>query len=167
MCALESHAPNWAVFGGVAHTLVHAGQHYDFDMSEVFFQDLKPPQPDLHLDVGSGTHAEQTALVMPHLDPVLDDPAPTLVIVAGDVNSPLAADLTVAEREVPVAHIAAGLRSGDRTMPEESKRRATDEIGDYSFTSYTEADANLLRQGVAVDPIFIVGTVMIDSLVQC
>ena len=165
--ALASDALNWKDLGGVAHALVHTGQHYDFNMSEVFFQDLKLPKPDVHLDVGSGTHAVQTALVMSRLDPILEDFKPTLVIVVGDVNSTLAAALTAVKRGIPVAHIEAGLRSGDRTMPEEINRIATDAISDYLFTPSPDADENLLREGATSDRIFRVGNVMIDSVIEC
>ncbi|MBN1153249.1 MAG: UDP-N-acetylglucosamine 2-epimerase (non-hydrolyzing) [Dehalococcoidia bacterium] len=165
--ALENDAPYWEGLGGMAHALVHTGQHYDFNMSDVFFQDLHLPRPDVHLDVGSGTHAGQTALIMSRLDPVLDELQPTLVIVVGDVNSTLAAALTAVKRGIRVAHIEAGLRSFDRTMPEEINRLATDAISDYLFTPSPDADENLLREGATSAHIFRVGNVMIDSLVQC
>jgi len=165
--ALETDSPHWDSLGGVAHALVHTGQHYDFNMSEVFFQDLKLPKPDVHLDVGSGSHAEQTSLVMSRLDPVLEELQPTLVIVVGDVNSTLAGALTAVKRGIPVAHIEAGLRSGDRTMPEEINRLATDAISDYLFTPSLDADANLLREGASEERVFRVGNLMIDSLVHC
>ena len=144
--------------------LVHTGQHYDYQMSQVFFQDLKLPKPDVYLGVGSGSHAEQTGRVMIEIEKVLLDERPDLLIVVGDVNSTLAAALAAVKIHVPVAHVEAGLRSGDRSMPEEINRLLTDQISDYLFTPSPDADDNLRKEGVAEDRIFLVGDVMVDSL---
>ncbi len=144
--------------------LVHTGQHYDFQMSQVFFQDLDLPEPDIYLGVGPGTHAEQTAKVMIEFERVLLEQRPDLVVVVGDVNSTLAAALAAVKLHIPVAHVEAGLRSGDRTMPEEINRLLTDQVADYLFTPSPDADQNLKREGVAPEKIFFVGNVMIDSL---
>ena len=144
--------------------LVHTGQHYDQNMSDRFFAQLGMAQPDEFLGVGSGTHAEQTARVMLTFEPVLLKHRPDWVFVVGDVNSTLACALVSAKLCIPVAHVEAGLRSGDRTMPEEINRRLTDQIADLLFTHSREADENLLREGVAPEKIHFVGNVMIDSL---
>ena len=127
--------------------LVHTGQHYDFQMSQVFFRDLELPAPDIYLGVGSGTHAEQTARVMVEFETVLLKEKPDLVVVVGDVNSTLAAALAAVKIHTPVAHVEAGLRSGDRTMPEEINRLLTDQISDYLFTPSPDADENLKNNG--------------------
>jgi len=145
-------------------TLVHTGQHYNYDMSQVFFQDLELPQPDIHLGVGSGTHSEQTGRIMIQFEKVLFNERPDLVIVAGDVNSTLACALASVKLHIPVAHIEAGLRSFDRTMPEEINRLLTDAISDYLFTPSPDADENLKKEGIPEDKIFLVGDVMVDSL---
>ena len=144
--------------------LVHTGQHYDYEMSQVFFQDLALPKPDIYLGVGSGTHAEQTAKVMIEFEKVLLKERPDLVIVVGDVNSTLAAALASVKLHIPVAHVEAGLRSYDRAMPEEINRLLTDQISDYLFTPSPDADENLKKEGVAQEKVFCVGDVMIDSL---
>jgi len=144
--------------------LVHTGQHYDYEMSQAFFQDLELPEPDIYLGVGSGTHAEQTGKVMIELEKVLLEEKPDLVVVVGDVNSTLAAALAAAKLNIPVAHVEAGLRSYDRTMPEEINRLLTDQISDYLFTPSSDADENLKREGIPQDKIFLVGNVMVDSL---
>lgn len=151
---------------GVAQTLVHTGQHYDLNMSEVFFAQLGIPTPDINLEIGSGSHAEQTANVMMRLEPVILARNPDVVLVYGDVNSTLAAALVCAKLAVAVAHVEAGLRSFDRTMPEEINRLLTDQIADLLFTPSADADANLLREGVAAEKIHFVGNVMIDTLVR-
>jgi len=147
--------------------LVHTGQHYDDAMSGSFFRDLGMPEPDVNLEVGPGSHAQQTATIMQRLEPVLLEFAPQLVIVVGDVNSTLAAALTAKKLEIRVAHVEAGLRSFDMTMPEEINRLCTDAIADDLFTTDRFADANLVRQGVPADHIYFVGNVMIDSLLAC
>lgn len=147
--------------------LVHTGQHYDEMMSEIFFRDLGFRSPDIDLGVGSGTHAEQTGLVMMHLEEVLVEHQPDLVIVVGDVNSTLAAAVTAAKLHIPIAHIEAGLRSFDRRMPEEINRVVTDALASYLFTPSRDADENLKREGIVDNCIYFVGNVMIDSLMRC
>jgi UDP-N-acetylglucosamine 2-epimerase (non-hydrolysing) len=153
-----------AAKGFAEQRLVHTGQHYDEKMSEVFFRDLALPAPDVHLGVGSGTHAEQTARVMTALEPVLASERPDLVVVAGDVNSTLAAAVVAAKAVIPVAHVEAGLRSFDRTMPEETNRIVTDRLSDLLLTPSADADENLRREGAPEESIARVGNVMIDSL---
>jgi UDP-N-acetylglucosamine 2-epimerase (non-hydrolysing) len=153
-----------ALVPGVRHVLVHTGQHYDANMSKVFFQDLGIPEPDIHLGVGSGSHAQQTARVMMQFEEVVLREQPDLVIVVGDVNSTMAATLVAAKLGVPVAHVEAGLRSFDRTMPEEINRIVTDSIADLLLTPSRDGDENLRREGVAPERICFVGNVMIDSL---
>lgn len=148
----------------VIHVLVHTGQHYDYEMSQVFFQDLKLPKPEVYLGVGSGTHAEQTAKVMIEFEKVLLKEKPDLVIVVGDVNSTLAAALTAVKLHIPVAHVEAGLRSYDKTMPEEINRLLTDHISDYLFTTSKYDDDNLSKEGIPPERIFRVGNIMVDSL---
>ena len=145
------------------HRLVHTGQHYDDRMSDAFFVDLDLPEPDYHLGVGSGSHAHQTAAVMVGLEPVLKAVAPDLVLVVGDVNSTLAATLTAKKLGIAVAHVEAGLRSGDMSMPEEINRRCVDAIADILFTTDRLADENLLRENPP-GRVVRVGNVMIDSL---
>jgi len=147
-------------------TLVHTGQHYDFDMSDVFFRELGLPPADLNLEVGSGSHARQTAEVMLRMEPVLLERPPDLVMVYGDVNSTLAAALVCSKLGVRVAHVEAGLRSFDRTMPEEINRVLTDQVSDFLFTHSQEAGDNLQREGIAAGKVHLVGNVMIDTLVQ-
>jgi UDP-N-acetylglucosamine 2-epimerase (non-hydrolysing) len=147
-------------------TLVHTGQHYDDEMSQVFFDDLDIPRPDVYLGVGSGSHAVQTAKVMLAFEPVLVGQRPDLVFVVGDVNSTLACTLVASKLHVPVAHVEAGLRSFDRTMPEEINRVLTDQIADLLFTTERDANENLLREGVAEHKIHFVGNVMIDTLLR-
>jgi UDP-N-acetylglucosamine 2-epimerase (non-hydrolysing) len=144
--------------------LVHTGQHYDHEMSRVFFEHLEIPDPDFFLGVGSGSHAQQTARVMERFEPVLTETRPDLVVVVGDVNSTLACGLVAAKLCVPVAHIEAGLRSRDRTMPEEINRILTDHLAEYLFTTSTDADQNLLAEGIPAGKIHFTGNVMIDTL---
>lgn len=146
--------------------LVHTGQHYDENMSKLFFDQLQLPKPDVDLGVGSGTHAEQTGRVMVELEKLLTTNPADLVVVVGDVNSTMAATIVAAKLCIPVAHIEAGLRSGDRTMPEEINRLVTDALSDYCFTTSEDADANLRREGVPAEKIFFVGNVMIDTLLR-
>ncbi len=157
MREMERHA--W-----IAPTLVHTGQHYEAIMSEQFFRDLEIRPPDVNLGVGSGSHAVQTAEVMRRLEPVLERVRPDLVLVVGDVNSTLAAALTAVKLGIPVAHVEAGLRSFDRTMPEEINRLLTDAIADLLFVTEESGCRNLLREGVPRDKIHLVGNVMIDAL---
>jgi UDP-N-acetylglucosamine 2-epimerase (non-hydrolysing) len=147
------------------HAVVHTGQHYDRLMSEVFLEELGVPAPDHMLEVGSGSHAQQTARVMERLEPVLLEERPDLVMVPGDVNSTLAAALTAAKLQVPVAHIESGLRSFDRTMPEELNRIVADEVADHLFLHCDEAVENLRREGIADERMHFVGNTMIDTLV--
>jgi UDP-N-acetylglucosamine 2-epimerase (non-hydrolysing) len=147
------------------HALVHTGQHYDEAMSKVFFEELDVPAPDFMLEVGSGSHAQQTARVMERLEPVLLEWAPDCVVVPGDVNSTVAASLAAAKLQIPVAHIEAGLRSFDRTMPEELNRIVTDQLSDLLFIHSPEARDNLLAEGRPDDAIHDVGNTMIDTLV--
>ena len=146
--------------------LIHTGQHYDDGMSEVFFRELNIPTPDYNLGVGSGTHTWQTAQVMLALEPLFAQLKPQCVIVVGDVNSTLAATLVAAKAGIPVAHVEAGLRSFDRTMPEELNRKLTDSISDYLFTTSRDANENLEREGISKEKIFFVGNVMIDTLLK-
>ncbi|MCX7907913.1 MAG: UDP-N-acetylglucosamine 2-epimerase (non-hydrolyzing) [Ignavibacteria bacterium] len=149
----------------VQHQICHTGQHYDYEMSKVFFDDLGLPQPDFYLNVGSGTHGEQTGKIMIEFEKVCFEAQPDLVIVVGDVNSTIAATLTACKLGIKTAHIEAGLRSFDRTMPEEINRIATDSICDYLFVTEESGFKNLLREGHSPDQIFFVGNTMIDSLV--
>jgi UDP-N-acetylglucosamine 2-epimerase (non-hydrolysing) len=151
---------------GIRQSLVHTGQHYDAAMSDVFFRQLEMPQPDFNLGVGSGTHAQQTAGVMLAIEPVLLDCKPDLALVYGDVNSTVAAAMVCSKLGVRVGHVEAGLRSGDRTMPEEINRLLTDQISDLLFTPSADGDENLLREGIDPKKIHRVGNVMIDTLVR-
>ncbi|MGD0213398.1 MAG: UDP-N-acetylglucosamine 2-epimerase (non-hydrolyzing) [Terriglobales bacterium] len=150
----------------VTQTLVHTGQHYDVNMSDVFFQQLDIPAPDVNLAVGSGTHAKQTAEIMIRLEPVVLERQPDMVLVYGDVNSTVATVLVCAKLGVQVGHVEAGLRSFDRTMPEEINRLVTDQLADLLFTPSEDGDENLRREGIPAEKIFRVGNVMIDSLVR-
>lgn len=149
---------------GVGNILVHTGQHYDANMSASFFEDLGLPQPDVHLEVGSGSHAAQTARIMERIEPVLDELRPDLTVVVGDVNSTIAAAMVCSKLLLPIAHVEAGLRSFDRTMPEEINRVLTDQISDLLFTTSPEAHGNLAREGIDGDKVHFVGNPMIDSL---
>jgi UDP-N-acetylglucosamine 2-epimerase (non-hydrolysing) len=144
--------------------LVHTGQHYDYNMSAAFFEELFIPAPDIFLGVGSGSHGEQTARILSAFEEVLLKDPPAAVVVVGDVNSTLACTLGAAKCGVPVAHVEAGLRSFDRTMPEEINRVLTDALADYLFTHSPDADENLRREGAPEERIFRVGNVMIDTL---
>jgi UDP-N-acetylglucosamine 2-epimerase (non-hydrolysing) len=152
--------------GGFTSQIVHTGQHYDEKMSDVFFRQLEMPEPDLYLGVGSGTHAQQTARVMTAFEEVVMDEEPDLVVVVGDVNSTLACALVATKLHIPVAHVEAGLRSGDRTMPEEINRIVTDSIADYLYVTEQSGVDNLRREGIDDEKIFLVGNLMIDSLVH-
>jgi UDP-N-acetylglucosamine 2-epimerase (non-hydrolysing) len=151
---------------GMRQTLVHTGQHFDRNMSDVFFTELEIPTPDINLGVGTGTHAAQTAEIMRRFEPVALEHKPDVVLVYGDVNSTVAAALVCSKLPLPVGHVEAGLRSFDRTMPEEINRLVTDQLSDFLFTPSEDGDANLLREGIATEKIHRVGNVMIDSLVQ-
>src|SRR5882724_10572511 len=144
--------------------VVHTGQHYDSTMSDSFFRDLELPQPDVYLGVGSASHAAQTAAVMEQFEPVVIKEKPDWVLVVGDVNSTLACALVCVKLGVKVAHVEAGLRSRDRTMPEEINRLLTDQIADLLFTPSADADENLRAEGIPPERIRLVGNIMIDSL---
>ena len=157
--ALAAHQPPLSAL------LVHTGQHYDQGMSHQLFEDLGLPRPDLNLEVGSGSHAVQTAEVMRRFEPALDAHQPSCVLVVGDVNSTLACTLVAVKKGVPVVHVEAGLRSYDRKMPEEINRVLTDQVADRLYTTERSALDNLLREGIAAERVVFVGNVMIDSLV--
>lgn len=151
---------------GVDPILVHTGQHYDERMSELFFRELEIPAPDHYLGVGSGTHAQQTAQVMVRLEPLFKELRPDLVLVVGDVNSTLAAALVASKLGILLAHVEAGLRSFDRSMPEEVNRIVTDALSDLLFTTERGAMENLRREGIAEEKVHFVGNVMIDTLLR-
>lgn len=144
--------------------LVHTGQHYDREMSDVFFEELGIPQPHSHLDCGGGSHAEQTAKIMVRYEEVVKAERPHLALVVGDVNSTLACSIVAKKLDIKVAHVEAGLRSGDRSMPEEINRVVTDAIADWFFVTEPSGVENLLREGHSPDSVFFVGHVMIDNL---
>lgn len=151
---------------GASQVLVHTGQHYDVNMSEVFFRELEIPAPDINLQVGSGSHAQQTAETMQRFEPVVLEQGPDCVVVYGDVNSTVAAGLVCAKLLVPIAHVEAGLRSGDRSMPEEINRLLTDQLAELLFTPSIDGDVNLAKEGIPASRIHFVGNVMIDTLVR-
>lgn len=157
--AMAAHVPPLPVL------LVHTGQHYDKDMSDRLFEDLRLPRPDVNLEVGSGTHAVQTAEVMRRFEPIVDSHKPSCVAVVGDVNSTLACSLVAVKKGVPVVHIEAGLRSYDRAMPEEINRILTDQISDRLYTTERTAESNLAREGIPSNRVCFAGNVMIDSVV--
>ncbi len=150
----------------IQHLICHTGQHYDEKMSKVFFDELELPKPDFYLGVGSGSHAEQTGRVMIEFEKILLAENPDVVLVVGDVNSTIACSITAAKLGIKVAHVEAGLRSFDRTMPEEINRILTDSISDYLFVTEKSGLVNLKNEGVPEDKIFFVGNVMIDSLIN-
>lgn len=158
--ALAEHTPP------IPAVLVHTGQHYDASMSDRLFADLRLPHPDINLEVGSGSHAVQTAEVMKRFEPALDERKPSCVLVVGDVNSTLACALVAVKKGVPVVHVEAGLRSGDRGMPEEINRVLTDQISGRLYTTEREALANLQREGIGAERVCFAGNVMIDSLLD-
>jgi len=158
--ALAAHEPP------IPALLVHTGQHYDASMSDQLFADLRLPHPDLNLEVGSGSHAVQTAEVMKRIEPAMDEHKPSCVLVVGDVNSTLACTLVAVKKGVPVVHVEAGLRSGDRRMPEEINRVLTDQVADRLYTTEASALANLQREGIDDQRVCFAGNVMIDSLLQ-
>lgn len=156
--ALAAHQPP------IPALLVHTGQHYDQDMNDRLFADLQLPRPDLNLEVGSGTHAIQTAEVMRRFEPALDAHKPSCVVVVGDVNSTLACTLVAVKKNLPVVHVEAGLRSYDRRMPEEINRLLTDQIANRLYTTERSAESNLVREGIDPSRVVFTGNVMIDSL---
>ncbi len=149
----------------IKHIICHTGQHYDENMSRIFFKDLELPEPDYYLGIGGGTHAEQTGRIMIEFEKVLVREKPDMVIVVGDVNSTIACSLTAAKLQIKVAHVEAGLRSFDREMPEELNRLLTDQISDFLFVTEKSGMENLRNEGISKDKVFFVGNVMIDSLV--
>jgi UDP-N-acetylglucosamine 2-epimerase (non-hydrolysing) len=150
----------------IKQTLIHTGQHYDSNMSDVFFQQLEIPAPDVNLGVGSGTHARQTADIMTRFEPVVLERKPDVVLVYGDINSTVAAALVCSKLQIQVGHVEAGLRSFDRTMPEEINRLVTDQLADVLFTPSEDGDKNLEHEGIPASRVHRVGNVMIDSLVR-
>lgn len=161
-------APVLEALGGMRMStpLVHTGQHYDEAMNDRIFADLGLPRPDINLEVGSGSHAQQTAEIMRRFEPVLDEVHPDAVLVVGDVNSTIACALVAAKKGIKVVHVEAGLRSFDRTMPEEINRVLTDQLSDFLFTTEQDAADNLKREGIDPGRIHFVGNVMIDSLMR-
>lgn len=151
---------------GIEQILVHTGQHYDVNMSDIFFRQLGIREPDVNLQVGSASHTVQTAQIMTRFEEVVTQRQPDLVLVYGDVNSTMAATLVCAKMMIRVGHVEAGLRSNDRTMPEEINRLVTDQLADLLFTPSEDGDQNLLREGVAKEKIHFVGNVMIDTLAR-
>lgn len=155
-----------SLHSAVRQTLVHTGQHYDAAMSDVFFRQLQMPAPDYNLGVGSASHAQQTAAVMTAIEPVLQECRPDLVLVYGDVNSTVAAALVCSKLAIRVAHVEAGLRSRDRSMPEEINRLLTDQLSDLLFTPSQDGNENLQLEGIEAARVHLVGNVMIDTLVR-
>jgi UDP-N-acetylglucosamine 2-epimerase (non-hydrolysing) len=151
---------------GAQQTLVHTGQHYDAKLSDEIFRELQLPEPDVNLGVGSGSHAEQTASVLVGMERCITEHRPDMVLVYGDVNSTLAATLAAVKLGVPVGHVEAGLRSGDRSMPEEINRLVTDRLASVLFTPSADGNAHLIAEGVDPKAIQLVGNVMIDTLVR-
>lgn len=174
ICLIAGARPNFMKVAPIVHALgarghkdwflVHTGQHYDAKLSAVFFEELGLPEPDVWLGVGSGSHAEQTAKVMMGLEPVFLERRPDVVVVVGDVNSTVAASLVASKLGIRLAHVEAGLRSGDRAMPEELNRLVTDVLSDILFTTSQDAHVHLAREGVAQEKIHFVGNVMVDSV---
>lgn len=148
----------------IQHLICHTGQHYDEKMSKVFFEDLELPKPDFYLGVGSGSHAEQTAAVMVKFEKILLEEKPDMILVVGDVNSTIACSLTASKLHIKIVHVEAGLRSGDRQMPEEINRVLTDSISDMLFVTEKSGMENLKREGISDGKVFFTGNVMIDSL---
>lgn len=160
LSAFAAHRP------AIPTLLLHTGQHYDRDMNDKLFEDLRLPHPDINLEVGSGSHAVQTAEVMRRFEPVLDQHKPACVLVVGDVNSTLACTLVAVKKNIPVVHVEAGLRSYDRAMPEEINRVLTDQVADRLYTTERSAADNLAREGISHERVRFVGNVMIDSLLN-
>lgn len=153
-------------WSGAKHSIIHTGQHYDAAMSDAFFHDLDMPAPARFLGIGSGTHADQTARTMIAFEKACSELEPDIVLVVGDVNSTLAAALVASKLGIPLAHVEAGLRSFDRSMPEELNRLATDSVSNYAFVTEPSATANLAREGWARERVFWVGNTMIDTLIH-
>lgn len=153
-------------YSHVTQVLVHTGQHYDANMSAIFFEQLGLPKPDIHLNVGSHSHARQTAEIMIRFETAVIDEAPDIVLLYGDINSTLAAALVCAKLQIPIGHVEAGLRSFDRTMPEEINRLVVDQIANLLFTPSSDGNENLLNEGIPRERIHLVGNVMIDTLVR-
>ena len=153
-------------YANLKNIIVHTGQHYDNNMSKLFFKELGLPEPDIYLGVGSGTHAKQTAKIMVEFEKVLESENPDLIAVVGDVNSTAACSMVAAKLQIKIAHIEAGLRSFDRTMPEEINRIITDALSDYLFVTEKSGLENLKNDGIDKSKIFFVGNVMIDSLIH-
>ncbi len=163
--AIEQYNKNQKIHKtGIIPLIVHTGQHYDKEMSKVFFDELNIPKPDINLGIGSGGHGEQTGKIMIAFEKVVLEQKPDLVIVVGDVNSTIACAMVAAKLNIRVAHVEAGLRSFDRSMPEEINRILTDRISDFLFTHSPDANENLLKEGIPNEKIFFVGNIMIDSL---
>jgi len=162
-CFYISFKPNYRKNDALP-VLIHTGQHYDPNMSDVFFDELNIPKPDIHLGIGSGTHAEQTGNLMIAFERLCLVKRPDMVLVVGDVNATVACSLTAAKLGIPVAHVEAGLRSGDRSMPEELNRIVTDNLSDLLFTTCRDADENLKNEGIPADKIHFAGNVMVDTL---
>lgn len=160
--AVEKHNKNNSFF--IQHTLVHSGQHYDIRMSQNFFDELNIPPADIHLGIGSGTHAEQVGKTMIEFEKVISEIKPDIVIIVGDVNAILAASITAKKEQITLAHIEAGLRSFDMTMPEEINRIIADRLSDFLFTPDKIANQNLLNEGIPSEKIHFVGNIMIDTL---
>jgi len=158
--ALRMRRSDWRI------RLIHTGQHYDERMSELFFSQLGMPKPDVNLEIGSASHGIQTARIMVALEKCFTQDRPNLVFVFGDVNSTLAGSLIVSKMQIPLAHVEAGLRSFDRTMPEEVNRVLTDAVSDWLFTTEPDAEVNLRREGIAPERIYFVGNTMIDTLLK-
>jgi UDP-N-acetylglucosamine 2-epimerase (non-hydrolysing) len=156
----------FAARDGIEARLVHTGQHYDANMSKIFFEELELPEPDIYLGIGSGSHAEQTAKVMVEFEKVVLEDRPDVIIVVGDVNSTVACSLVGSKLWIPVAHVESGLRSFDLAMPEEINRMVTDILSRFCFTTSPEAETNLMKEGVGEERIFFVGNIMIDSLMN-
>src|SRR4030042_146484 len=173
ICLVAGARPNFMKIAPIIHVLqeekipfilIHTGQHYDSKMSKIFFEDLNLPKPDINLNVGSGSHAEQTARIMIAFEKVVLEQKPDLVMVVGDVNSTIACALVAAKLRIKIAHVEAGLRSFNREMPEEINRVLTDAISEYLFVTERDAVKNLLREGISQEKIHFVGNVMIDTL---
>lgn len=175
ICSVIGARPNFMKIAPIVHELrnreipnilVHTGQHYDYSMSQVFFEELDLPHPDVYLGVGSDTHARQTARIMIAFEEVCQRYQPDLIIVVGDVNSSLAAAITASKLSIPIAHVEAGLRSFDRTMPEEINRIIIDHLSELLFTTEPSANENLLREGIDESRIHYVGNCMVDTLLK-